>query len=170
VRTRRRNDPREDRNDLPRAPRRLDGVDLQDDVVTDPFCGGCQLHAWHPHCRALRAEFGYSQRIDVEALRRDGSTTVEADDGEKVPVLLRSWDDLREVDAGYCDCVDLSVTWTDEEHPNGTGDMAAGWRTCPECGGADFEGVHGDYVPSGFKRTMFEVGLATDDDTDPTNE
>ena len=61
--------------------------------------------------------------------------TVEID---SAPVLLRSVADLKTLavgELGWCDYIDLSVSWTDDD------DLPTNW-TCPECGGTEFEGVH----------------------------
>ena len=135
-------------------------------IANDAICSGCQLAEWHPHCTSLRTgECGDGERVDIEALKRGKSFVVqseahmieadtdeaETDEGvrvgvviDSVPVVVRSLDDLGQIGVNQCGYVDLTVSWTDEDYPNGTDDIPEGWWRCPQCGGTDFDGVHAD--------------------------
>jgi len=122
--------------------------------ISEPICPGCQSAEWHPHCTSVRAESGYGQRIDLEALARGESTTVDVDG---VPVVLRSTSDAQSLDAAWCDYIDLSIARTD-----GDADWLTEWR-CDACGGTGFEWVHADYMQSGLGGTSFDLRVEEDD-------
>ncbi len=123
----------------------------------EPVCPNCQLAEWHPRCTSVRAESGYGQRVDLEALERGESTTLVVDD---VPVVLRSTADLESFarEIAWCDHVDLSVSVTD-----GDDDWPTEW-VCSECGGTTFQWVHADYQASGLKGTSFGASVEEPDD------
>ncbi len=116
-------------------------------------CPGCQFAEWHPHCTSVRADFGYGERIDIEALERGEATVVESDG---VSVALRSFADVEAMGVGWCDHIDLTISHVDDG-----GAWPETW-TCPECAGTTFEWVHGDYQGSGLKGTTFGVELDED--------
>jgi hypothetical protein len=102
-------------------------------------CPGCQPAAWHPRCTSLRADSGYGDRVDLAALESGESLVVTIDE---VPVRIASLSDLTTFDVGtfgWCDFIDWSVSWVEDE------DFPEEW-SCPKCGGTEFEGVH-DYRP-----------------------
>lgn len=120
-------------------------------------CPGCQYAEWHPHCTSVRVESGYGARLDLEAIARGETVTVEVDGA---PVVFRSLDDVKalpEGEIGRCEYIDLDVSWIDDADP------PAEWR-CPECGGTQFEGVHRDYQAAGLKYTSFATEIEEDDD------
>jgi len=123
--------------------------------VNDAVCPGCQYAEWHPRCTSVRAEHGYGERIDVEALKRGEPTTVNVNG---LPVLLRSTSELEPLGVGWCDYIDLSVAFLDPSD-----DWPQEWR-CPECGGTTFEGVHADYQASGLKGAGFNGTVEGDED------
>jgi hypothetical protein len=88
----------------------------------------------------------------VEALARGEQVTYRDHDGDLL--TARTLDDVRG-ELGYCDYIDLSISWVDDA------DSPKSW-TCPECGGTDFEAVHRDYGQAGLKGTSFTVN--TDDE------
>lgn len=129
-----------------------------------PVCPGCQYAEWHPHCTSVRVEAGYGDRIDIDALERGESITVEI---AGTPVVFSTMSDLRALQVGeiaYCDYVDLTISWTDDDEWPKT------WK-CPSCGGSKFEGVHRNYGGSGLKGTSFSVELEeVEDDDDDDDE
>jgi hypothetical protein len=128
----------------------------------DAVCPGCQYAEWHPHCTATRVESGHGARVDIAALKRGEPVTVEIDGA---PVVFRSFADLEALEAGepgalgWCDYLDLTVSWTDDTEP------PSEWR-CPECGSTEFEGVHRDYQASNLKGTTFTAEIEPDDDSE----
>jgi hypothetical protein len=103
-----------------------------------PVCPGCQFTEWHPRCTSLRSNSGHGDRVDLETLRR-GESIVLSVDG--VAVRIATLDELRELPQralGWCDYIDLAVSWLDVSDP------PQQW-CCPRCGGTGFEGVHRDY-------------------------
>lgn len=85
------------------------------------------------------------------AIQRGEMVTVEI---EGAPVVFRSYDDVRalpEGEIGWCDYIDLSISWVDDDVPQQ-------WR-CSSCGGTEFEGVHRNYGMSNLKGTTFTTEL-----------
>ena len=111
--------------------------------IHEAVCPGCQSAVWHPHCTSIRAESGYGERVDLEALDRGESTTVTVDG---MPILLRTRAEAETLGVAWCDYIDLAVSRTD-----GDDDWPTDWR-CTECGGTAFEWVHPDYQGSGSAR------------------
>lgn len=96
---------------------------------SEAVCPNCQLVLWHPHCMSPVDADG--ERVDLAAIPRD------------------EWD---ENSIFYCEYIDLTRGYAeDEEWPQS-------W-TCPRCGGTDFEFVHADYPPSGFRPGSFELAM-----------
>jgi predicted nucleic-acid-binding Zn-ribbon protein len=124
--------------------------DGEPSVGLGPVCPNCQYAEWHPHCTSTRADFGYGERIDTETLQRDGQLVVVGDDG--IPVIVRSLEDLQELGVGWCDYIDLAVSWIEDD------DEPKVW-TCSKCGGTEFEGVHRDYRQSGLQGASFTTEI-----------
>lgn len=124
-------------------------------TISKAVCPNCQYAEWHPHCTSVRAECGYGERIDIAALAApEAGQSITIMDHD-VPVIVRSFDELHALGVGYCDYIDPSVSWVDDD------DWPKQW-TCPECGGSEFEGVHRDYQQSGLKGTSFDVDTEVD--------
>jgi hypothetical protein len=87
-------------------------------TVLEAFCPGCQLGTWHPECTSL---------VDLDGARVDPATIPE-----------QVWGPGSVEVCGY---VDRAVSWVDD------GLEGAGAPTswvCPNCGGTQYIGVHGD--------------------------
>jgi hypothetical protein len=91
-------------------------------------CDRCQFAEWVPHCTSVTDWDG--DRVDVDALRASGR-------------------DIPEASVKYCDYVDLSLSFSEDNWPES-------W-TCPQCGGTTFEGVKRDYHKSGLDHGDFTV-------------
>jgi hypothetical protein len=142
--------PREDEPLVRDLPKEWEGHKF------DAVCPGCQYAEWHPHCTAVRVESGYGERLDLEALERGEAVTVTIH-GD--PVVFRSSSDLTALPVGalgWCDYIDLSVSWIDDA------DEPKEWR-CASCGGTSFEGVHRDYPASDLKGAAFNAELREED-------
>lgn len=128
----------------------LDPVRTWTGSQNEAVCPGCQLTTWHPHCTSVRADQGYGERVDVDALARGEQVTFHDSDG--VLLTARSFDDVRDM-LGWCDYIDQSLSFLSDEIPE-----SLEWQ-CPECGGTSYEFVQPDYQQSGLRGTSFRTEI-----------
>jgi hypothetical protein len=116
----------------------------------EAVCPGCQFAEWHPHCTSVATRDG--ERVDLEPLGRGEPVTIQLDG---VPVRFNSVSEFAPGTLVWCDYVDLSVSYIDDEPTD--------WR-CARCGGTTFEGVHADYQESGPSGATFTIETEEVDD------